>query len=332
MGNIIVDGPLEKLSGRFTINGAPFDGVLFPLPWPGASSHFWFGEVNDIGGFKLTCDRIPDGASELEINYSEKEQPKRFRCVSSYFFPLMEEEFPLPDEVRRVRVIGSASIDGFRSSGYTDFRRLDLLCKELFGRALGEMGRVLDWGCGCGRVTRHLAAQASQLSTTDCIHGADIDGDNASWCGQNLGINVRQIPLVPPTEFPDGGFDLVFGISVFTHLSEENQFKWLAELRRIVRPGGIVLTTVHGVTAYQQVGIPVGMPELAENWAPEKAGFFVSGSNRQLDGFIESNDYYLNVFHSSNYIRSKWSQFFDVVEIIPGALGTHDLVVLRKPA
>ena len=50
------------------------------------------------------------------------------------------------------------------------------------------------------------------------IHGADIDGDNASWCGQNLGINTRQIPLSPPTDYPDSWFDLIFGISVFTHL------------------------------------------------------------------------------------------------------------------
>ena len=189
---------------------------------------------------------------------------------------------------------------------------------------------MLDWGCGSGRVTRYLAGDVRRHSNLDGIHGADIDGDNASWCGKNLGIDARKIPLCPSTDFPDNFFDLVFGISVFTHLNEDVQFKWLAELRRIIRPSGMLLTTIHGMTAYQRVCMPPSRPELAENWAPENSGFFVSGSNGQLAGFIESDDYYLNVFHRSEYIRKRWSDFFEVLEILPGAIGTHDLAVLRR--
>jgi SAM-dependent methyltransferase len=206
------------------------------------------------------------------------------------------------------------------------------VCREFFGQELARIGRVLDWGCGSGRVTRYLAGDARRHSNLDGIHGADIDGDNASWCGKNLGIDARKIPLCPPTDFPDNFFDLVFGISVFTHLNEDVQFKWLAELRRIIRPGGMLLTTIHGMTAYQRVCMPPSRPELAENWAPENSGFFVSGSNGQLAGFIESDDYYLNVFHRSEYIRKRWSDFFEVLEILPGAIGTHDLAVLRRKA
>jgi len=332
VGQMILEAPVGNLSARFTINGKPFDEVLFPLPWPGVKSLYWFSEIEDLGGFKLVCDRIPEGVSELEIRYVEKGRTERSRASSTYFIPIREEESPLPDAARRIRVIGTDSIEGFRSSGYNDFKRLDLICREFFGRELAGMGRVLDWGCGSGRVTRYLAAEARRHSNLEGIHGADIDGDNAAWCGQNLGINSRKIPLYPPTDFSDNWFDLVFGISVFTHLNEEVQFKWLAELRRIIRPGGILLTTVHGLTAYQYVGMPPSRPELAESWAPENSGFFISGNNAQLDGFIDSNDYYLNVFHRSEYIRKRWSEYFEVLEIIPGALGTHDLIVLRKRA
>jgi SAM-dependent methyltransferase len=80
--------------------------------------------------------------------------------------------------------------------------------------------------------------------------GIDIDPDNISWAKQNLpAIDFRIGPLLPPTDYPDGSFDLVYGISVMTHLTRAVQIAWLREIERILEPGGLALLTFAGDTS-----------------------------------------------------------------------------------
>jgi hypothetical protein len=68
-----------------------------------------------------------------------------------------------------------------------------------------------------------------------------------TWCQDNLTFASFSVcPLMPPTEYKDGSFDLVFGGSVLTHLSLEAQFAWMREIWRILAPGGIAVLTFHG--------------------------------------------------------------------------------------
>jgi SAM-dependent methyltransferase len=52
--------------------------------------------------------------------------------------------------------------------------------------------------------------------------------------------------LDPPLPYPDERFDLVYALSVFTHLTESQQRSWSAELHRVTRTCGYVLFTTHG--------------------------------------------------------------------------------------
>ena len=103
---------------------------------------------------------------------------------------------------------------------------------------------MLDWGVGCGRVARHFpAAQRTRLT------GCDIDRDNVGMVrGASAGTFVAS-RLAPPLPFDDASFDMVYGISVFTHLREPMQLAWLDELARVTRSGAILLLTTHGETA-----------------------------------------------------------------------------------
>ncbi len=102
---------------------------------------------------------------------------------------------------------------------------------------------VCEWGCGPARTLRHLAGEPSVKDTI----GADYNAASISWCREQFpGTTWILNELEPPLDIPDGHVDLVFGISVMTHLSEERCLAWMRELRRIVRRDGLIMLTVHG--------------------------------------------------------------------------------------
>lgn len=104
--------------------------------------------------------------------------------------------------------------------------------------------KILDWGCGPGRVLRHLphvfGPEGSYL-------GVDPNTMSIDWCQRNLkDVNVKLSMLMPPLPVHEAQLDLLYGISIFTHLSGPAQDDWMAELMRVLKPGGMALLTTHG--------------------------------------------------------------------------------------
>ena len=89
------------------------------------------------------------------------------------------------------------------------------------------------------------------------------------------------------------------------------------------------MMTVHGQTA-----VDYSLPDLAARRALikqiEREGIFCSGRNDQLDGYAAHEDEYVNVFHARPYIHRTWHRYFEILEILPGYVFTHDLVIMRK--
>jgi len=103
---------------------------------------------------------------------------------------------------------------------------------------------LLDWGCGSGRVIRHLP---SILDTSNKVYGTDYNLDYVRWCQNNIvGADIRQNKLSPPLSFEEDFFDAIYGISIFTHLSQRMHFAWMKELNRVINENGILLLTTHG--------------------------------------------------------------------------------------
>jgi SAM-dependent methyltransferase len=57
---------------------------------------------------------------------------------------------------------------------------------------------------------------------------------------------ARKTELEPPLPYADCSFDLVYAFSIFTHLSVDLADRWIAELVRILKPGGYAWFTIHG--------------------------------------------------------------------------------------
>jgi SAM-dependent methyltransferase len=90
-------------------------------------------------------------------------------------------------------------------------------------------------------------------------HGCDPNGAAIDWAQANLpDARFAQSPMEPPLPYAGASFDLVYAISIWSHFNEWAARAWLAEMARIVRPGGHLAITVHGlqtVAHHAQLGL-----------------------------------------------------------------------------
>lgn len=132
--------------------------------------------------------------------------------------------------------------------------------------------RILDWGCGPGRIIRHLPLF---IGNSCELTGTDYNERSIKWCRENLkGINFTINGSDALLPFPDNYFDIIYGLSVFTHLPVEKHNEWKDELARILKQGGIILFTTQGenfitnLTATELKKFKLGEPAVRGNSAP----------------------------------------------------------------
>jgi SAM-dependent methyltransferase len=154
--------------------------------------------------------------------------------------PAAADGLPVPPAHLIVRVAGTPDVAWFLESGRLAAQSIgDAL--EHAGTRIEAMSSILDFGCGCGRVIRNWARLDARVA------GSDLSGAAIDWCREHLAFaRFETNGLSPPLAFADAAFELAYALSVFTHLPEAIQHDWLDELRRIVRPGGLVLLSTHG--------------------------------------------------------------------------------------
>lgn len=229
---------------------------------------------------------------------------------------------PSPNHI--YRVAGAASQNQMRLTGATWNEKLQRLFTRLTGRGIDACGPILDWGVGCARIARYFPEHLRGR-----VHGVDIDALNIDWCRQNIpGIQFEVTSPTPPLPFADRHFELVYGHSVLTHLSEQDQHAWLRELTRVTQPGGHCLLTVLDEVSWFIRSYPDGRsPDSVAAFL--ERGFYDDGT---LDVGVDSATpgTYRNVSHTQSYVRRVWSEYFEVVSIIQNFAGAQSLVLLRR--
>lgn len=108
-------------------------------------------------------------------------------------------------------------------------------------------GTLLDFGCSSGRALRPLAAWRPDVH---CL-GCDPNGEAIAWAQGALPMaRWFQSPIDPPLALEDASVDVVYAISIWSHFAAAPARRWLDEMHRIVKPGGALLLTTHGLNTF----------------------------------------------------------------------------------
>lgn len=161
----------------------------------------------------------------------------------------------------RLPLPGDSLIDLVGGGGREAFFRVGF---EFLGHFIHKAGltpdsRVLDVGCGVGRIAYALA---HYLGSDAAYEGFDLCQESIAWANREIGgfrstFRFERIDLqhdlynpegaIHPSDFrfpyENDAFDFVFLTSVFTHMSATEVRSYLAEIRRVLQPGGSCFLT-----------------------------------------------------------------------------------------
>lgn len=194
------------------------------------------------------------------------------------------------------------------------------------GYKLKEGNRILDFGCGAGRMIRWL----KYLSDTCEIWGTDIQSEHIYWANQYLKppFNFATTTTVPHLPFEDRYFNLIYAGSVFTHIDDLAD-AWLLELRRILNPDGRLFITLHDQNSIVQI-------ETNEVYKSMRLKKFLNESKLYKDNkenfgmIVEGRGPASQVFYDSDFFINSVKTIFEVLSVHKEAYGFQTAYVLKR--
>ena len=124
--------------------------------------------------------------------------------------------------------------------------------------------------------------------------------------------------LLTPLPYPDQSFDLVFAISVLTHIPSNLQQPWLTEIRRVLKPGGHALLSVHGASRIEAL--------------PEEARRRFEAGEHVVVGDEYAGTNLCGSYHPAAYVRDVLGKVMLLVAHLPDAArdSLQDFLLFRK--
>ncbi len=159
--------------------------------------------------------------------------------------------------------------NAFIKTAIRDVKRLERLA------GLTENSRLLDWGCGAGRLAIGVREHYKSGRIAD-YHGVDVQPDLISWARDNLtapGFRFTCVDVANerynPAGLPErtlaaepGSVDVFYAYSVFSHMNDEDTPAYLQLIGEALSPTGKAF-----VTCFVEEGVP-GWEENPENYGP----------------------------------------------------------------
>ncbi|MHB8482842.1 MAG: class I SAM-dependent methyltransferase [Nitrospiria bacterium] len=221
---------------------------------------------------------------------------------------------PLPSAQMVFLVTGQYNIEGFYQNGILGAESIKNTLKKN-GLDINDFKSILDFGCGCGRVLRFWKS----LNGPE-IYGTDYNEYLVKWCQKSLTFaKFKTNQLSSKLDYEDNKFDFIYAISVFTHLTEKLQKFWVDELTRILKSGGYLLITTHGLNCLSRL-------------SPDQKKEFDSGRfvivRKKFDGTNVCSTY-----HPEKYMRQYFTNNLSLIDFIQGGAkdaGGQDVYLFKK--
>ena len=160
-----------------------------------------------------------------------------------------------------------------------------------------------DGGCSTSAAARGGPCATSSIEAESAeIWGCDIDDESIDWLQRNLcpPLHALRNEAEPGLPFEDGHFDLVWALSVFTHLVD-NWAAWMLELHRLLADDGILIATAIGPHHSERFA--------KEGWEEDRIGMNAlrHWASWEVGGPV--------VLHSTWWLRAHWGRAFEILEI-----------------
>ena len=232
------------------------------------------------------------------------------------------ERLPLPPPALWLGY-GESEAD-YLDSGAKDVR---VMTELLAGAGLDLMAPpapVLELGCGGGRMLRHLLPATGSTE----VWGLDISAPHIHWLRMHLSppFHFAVNTTLPHLPFAEGYFSCVYCGSVFTHIDDFAEAWWL-EIRRVLRPGGVLFCTLHDDDTRRLLQQQPHYP-LARNLRSHPSYLTAGALLPDVLAIGEGND--SNVYYSNRWLHATLSRLFEIVRVVPGAYGYQSAWILRK--
>ena len=243
-----------------------------------------------------------------------------------------------PDPITQRSTVGSVGAQPLQEV-FGFFTAVKAYGKQL-GRPLQVDTRILDFGCGWGRILRFFLRDCLAAN----LHGIDVDPGLVEICRKTMNYGSFDVvdPL-PPTRAASESFDFVVGYSVFSHLAEHASLAWVEELARVLKPGGIMVVTTEPREFIELCRSLRGQNHefawhqaLANSFVDTEAAYRAYDAGQYLyaptgGGSYRPSDFYGEALIPEGYVRARWTKFLRFVDFVSDPHRfSQALIVMQK--
>ncbi len=207
-------------------------------------------------------------------------------------------------------------IRDYLADGWRTMSELVLLLEEV-NHPLLRTQSVLEFASGHGRFTRHLVKALGAQR----VVASDVVADSVEFARQAFGVEGFVSAAVPEDVQWQRQHDLVFVLSLFSHLPASTWSRWLRRIYDMVAPGGVLVFTTHGDEAVRK-----------QNVTLDENGYFFTPSSESnaIDG-----QEYGTTFTSEAFVRARIAEHLPgarLLKLAPRQFWHHqDAYVVEKP-
>ena len=243
-----------------------------------------------------------------------------------------------PDAQTQTKTVGYHGEEALRYA--TPFYLLVKKYALELDRPIDATTRVLDFGCGWGRILRFFLKDCQ----TAHLHGIDVDPTLLRICRSTFPYcKFQKVKPLPPTRFANASFDIIVGYSVFSHLAEHASLAWVQEFSRLLRPGGLMLVTTQPrdfiafCESFRGKDNKFGWyKQLANSFVDVEASYAAFDAGQYLHaptggGPSRPADFYGETMIPEGYVRRHFTKFLRYVEVVADrTLLEQTLIVMQK--